>query len=217
MPSAKVLEQKKQLVAELAEKMKNASSGVLVDYKGINVADDTALRAEMRKNGVDYKVIKNTLIRFAAKEAGLEGLDEFLEGTTALAISADDVIAPAKVVNEFAKKNEDIYNIKAGFMDGKVVSVEEIKALADLPSRDVLLGRLVGSLQGPIFGLALVLKAIAEKVEKEGPVDASAPTAEAPAEEAAPAEAPAEEAPVAEAPAEEAPAAEAPAAEEAAE
>lgn len=188
MPSAKVLEQKKQLVAELAEKMKNASSGVLVDYKGINVADDTALRAEMRKNGVDYKVIKNTLIRFAAKEAGLEGLDEFLEGTTALAISADDVIAPAKVVNEFAKKNEDIYNIKAGFMDGKVVSVEEIKALANLPSRDVLLGRLVGSLQGPIFGLALVLKAIAEKVEKEGPVDASAPAAEAPAEEAAAAE-----------------------------
>lgn len=213
MPSAKVLEQKKQLVAELAEKMKNASSGVLVDYKGINVADDTALRAEMRKNGVDYKVIKNTLIRFAAKEAGLEGLDEFLEGTTALAISADDVIAPAKVVNEFAKKNEDIYNIKAGFMDGKVVSVEEIKALANLPSRDVLLGRLVGSLQGPIFGLALVLKAIAEKVEKEGPVDASAPAAEAPAEEAA---APAEEAPVAEAAAE-APAEEAPAAEEAAE
>lgn len=197
MPSAKVLEQKKQVVAELAEKMKNASSGVLVDYKGINVADDTQLRAEMRKNNVDYKVIKNTLIRFAAKEAGLEGLDGVLEGTTALAMSADDVIAPAKVVAEFAKKNENIYNIKAGFMDGKVVSVEEIMEIANLPSKETLLGRVVGGLQSPIFGLALVLKAIAEKIEKEGPIDFSAPAAEATDEEAAPAvaeEAPAEEA-----------------------
>ncbi len=200
MPSAKVLEQKKQVVAELAEKMKNASSGVLVDYKGINVADDTQLRAEMRKNNVDYKVIKNTLIRFAAKEAGLEGLDSVLEGTTALAMSADDVIAPAKVVAEFAKKNENIYNIKAGFMDGKVVSVEEIMEIANLPSKETLLGRVVGGLQSPIFGLALVLKAIAEKIEKEGPIDFSAPAAEAAAEEAAPAVA--EEAP-AEAPVEE--------------
>ena len=174
MPSAKVLEQKKQVVAELAEKMKNASSGVLVDYKGINVADDTQLRAEMRKNNVDYKVIKNTLIRFAAKEAGLEGLDDVLEGTTALAMSADDVIAPAKVVAEFAKKNEDIYNIKAGFMDGKVVSVEEIMEIANLPSKEILLGRLVGGLQGPIFGLALVLKAIAEKNGEAAPADAPA-------------------------------------------
>ncbi len=193
MPSAKVLEQKKQVVAELAEKMKNASCGVLVDYKGITVADDTALRADMRKNNVDYKVIKNTLIRFAAKEAGIEGLDEVLEGTTALAMSSEDVIAPAKAVADFAKKNENIYNIKAGFMDGKVISVEEIMALANLPSKEVLLGRLVGGLQGPIFGLALVLKAIAEKIEKEGPIEASA-TAEAPAEEAAPAEVPAAEA-----------------------
>ncbi len=192
MPSAKVLEQKKQLVAELAEQMKNASSGVLVDYKGINVADDTQLRAEMRKNNVDYRVIKNTLIRFAAKEAGLEGLDSVLEGTTALAISADDVIAPAKVVAQFAKKNADIYNIKAGFMDGKVVGVEEIMEIANLPSKEVLLGRLVGGLQGPIFGLALVLKAIAEKKEQEGDAPAvaeeAAPAAEeAPAEETAPA------------------------------
>ena len=204
MPSAKVLEEKKQLVAELAEQMKAASSGVLVDYKGINVEDDTKLRAEMRKNNVDYRVIKNTLIRFAAKEAGLEGLDDVLNGTTALAISADDVIAPAKVVAEYAKKDENIYNIKAGFIEGKVVSVEEIMQLANLPSKEILLGRLVGGLQGPIFGLALVLKAIADK-KAEG-----APEAE---------EAPAEAAPVAEeaaAPAEEAPATEeAPAAEEA--
>ncbi len=185
MPSAKVLEQKKQLVAELAEKMKNASCGVLVDYKGINVADDTTLRAEMRKNNVDYRVIKNTLIRFAAKEAGIEGLDGVLEGTTALAISADDVIAPAKVVAEYAKKNENFYNIKAGFIDGKVVSIEEIMELANLPSKEVLLGRLVGSLKSPIFGLALVLKAIADKggeaapAEEVAPVEEAAPVAEA--------------------------------------
>ena len=189
MPSAKVLEQKKQLVAELAEQMKNASSGVLGDYKGINVADDTQLRAEMRKNNVDYKVVKNTLIRFAAKEAGLEGLDGVLEGTTALAISADDVVAPAKVVAQFAKKNADIYNIKAGFMDGKVVSVEEVMEIANLPSKEVLLGRLVGGLQGPIFGLALVLKAIAEKDGEAAPADAPAAAEEAaPAVEEAPAE-----------------------------
>ena len=204
MPSAKVLEEKKQLVAELAEQMKAASSGVLVDYKGINVEDDTKLRADMRKNNVDYRVIKNTLIRFAAKEAGLEGLNDVLNGTTALAISADDVIAPAKVVAEYAKKDENIYNIKAGFIEGKVVSVEEIMQLANLPSKEILLGRLVGGLQGPIFGLALVLKAIADKKAEGAPEEA--------------AEAPAEAAPVAEeaaVPAEEAPATEeAPAAEE---
>lgn len=184
MPSAKVLEQKKQIVAELAEKMKNASTGVLVDYKGITVADDTQLRAEMRKNNVDYRVIKNTLIRFAAKEAGIEGLDGVLEGTTALAMSADDVIAPAKVVAEYAKKNDAIYNIKAGFMDGKVVSVEEIMEIANLPSKEVLLGRLVGSLQGPIFGLALALKAIADKGGAEGAAEAAPEAAEeAPAAE----------------------------------
>ena len=192
------------MVAELAEQMKAASSGVLVDYKGINVEDDTKLRADMRKNNVDYRVIKNTLIRFAAKEAGLEGLDDVLNGTTALAISADDVIAPAKVVAEYAKKDENIYNIKAGFIEGKVVSVEEIMQLANLPSKEILLGRLVGGLQGPIFGLALVLKAIADKKAEGAPEEA--------------AEAPAEAAPVAEeaaAPAPEAPATEeAPAAEE---
>ena len=196
MPSAKILEQKEKLVSELAEKMKNASSGVLVDYKGINVEDDTKLRADMRKNNVDYKVIKNTLIRFAAKEAGLEGLDAVLEGTTALAISADDVIAPAKVVAEYAKKDENIYNIKAGFIDGKVVSVEEIMQIANLPSKEILLGRLVGGLQGPIFGLALVLKAIADKKAEGAPEAEAAPAEAAPvAEEAA---APAEEAPAAE-------------------
>ena len=187
MPSAKVLEEKKRVVAELVEKMKNASSGVLVDYKGISVADDTKLRAEMRKSNVEYKVIKNTLIRFAAKEAGLEGLCDVLEGTTAIAISADDVIAPAKIVAEYAKKSDDVYNIKAGFMDGKVIGIDEIKSLAALPSKEVLLGKLVGSLQSPIFGLALVLKAIAEKKGEAAPAEAESADVAAPAEESAPA------------------------------
>ena len=166
MPSAKILEAKKQIVAELAEKMKNASSGVLVDYKGITVADDTKLRAEMRKNNVDYSVIKNTLIRFAAKEVGLEGLDSVLEGTTALAISAEDLVAPAKIVAEYAKKNEAIFNIKAGFMDGKVISLDEIKALSTIPSREGLLTMLAGGLIGTVRDLSIALNLYSEQKEE---------------------------------------------------
>ncbi len=174
MPNAKVLEEKKAIVAQLAEKMKSAASGVLVDYKGITVEDDTKLRAEMREKNVEYTVIKNTLIRFAAKEAGLEGLDEVLHGTTAIAISMDDAVAPAKLISEYAKKNEKIYNIKAGFVEGKVVDAAGVKALADLPSREVLIAKMLGSMQSPISGfvnvlngnirgLAVALNAIAEK------------------------------------------------------
>lgn len=174
VPNAKVLEQKKQIVAELAEKMKTASSGVLVDYKGINVEDDTKLRAEMRKNNVEYAVIKNSLIRFAAKEVGFDALDEVLHGTTAIAISMTDPVAPAKIIAEYAKKDEKVFNIKAGFVDGKVVGVDEVKSLAELPSREVLVAKMLGSLQSPITGfvnvlngnlrgLAVALNAIAEQ------------------------------------------------------
>lgn len=159
VPNAKVLEQKKTIVAELAEKMKNASSGVLVDYKGINVADDTKLRAEMRKNNVEYSVIKNTLIRFAAKEVGFDALDEVLSGTTAVAISMTDPVAPAKIIADYAKKNEKIFNIKAGFVDGKVLDANEVKALAELPSREVLIAKMLGSMQSPITGFVRVLNA----------------------------------------------------------
>ena len=163
MPNAKVLEEKKAIVANLAEKMKTASSGVLVDYKGINVEDDTKLRAEMRKNGVEYSVIKNNLIRFAAKEAGFDELDEVLHGTTAIAISMDDMIAPAKIVAEYAKKNDEIFNIKAGFAEGRVISIDEIKQLATIPSREVLIAKMLGSLLSPLTSLAIALNAIAEK------------------------------------------------------
>lgn len=167
MPNAKVLEQKKAIVADLAEKMRNASSGVLVDYKGINVEDDTKLRAEMRKNNVEYTVIKNNLIRFAAKEVGFDALDEVLHGTTAIAISMDDVIAPAKIIAEYAKKDEKIFNIKAGFVEGKVLNEAEVKQLAATPSREVLLAKMLGSLKGPITSLAIALNAIVEKKQQE--------------------------------------------------
>ena len=122
MPNAKVLEAKKAVVAELTEKLQNAASGVLVDYKGITVAEDTALRNELRKNEVEYAVVKNTLTRFAVEGAGLSELSESLNGTTSLAISHNDPIAPMRVINKFAKQfNGAKFTIKAGFMDGKIL------------------------------------------------------------------------------------------------
>lgn len=159
MPNAKVLSEKQAIVAELTEKLQNSAGGVLVDYRGVTVAEDTALRAEMRKNGVDYAVVKNTLTRFAVKNVGLDKLESVLEGTTSLAISADPVAA-AKVVAEFSKKmNGQKFLIKAGFVDGKVIDVEGVKALAELPSKEVLLSMLLSAMQGPVRGLAVSLDA----------------------------------------------------------
>ncbi len=208
MPNAKVLSEKKAVVAALEEKLKSAASGVLVDYKGITVAEDTELREELRKNGVDYGVVKNTLVRFALDDAGLNELDEVLHGTTALAVSAEDPIAPMRVINKFSKKfNGEKFIIKAGFMDGKVLPINDIMALADLPSKEVLLAQMMGTMLAPITKLAIVIKAIAENggASAAAPAAAEASAEPAPAAEAAPA---AEEAP-AEAPAaEETPAAE---------
>ena len=164
MPNATVLEAKKAIVAELTEKLQNAASGVLVDYKGITVAEDTALRAELRKNDVEYAVVKNTLTRFAAQNAGLGELSDCLNGTTSLAICQNDPIAPMRVINKFAKKfNGDKFVIKAGFMDGKILPLNEIAALAELPSKEVLQAQVLGTMLAPITSLAIVLKAIAEK------------------------------------------------------
>ena len=164
MPNATVLESKKAVVAELTEKLQKAASGVLVDYKGITVAEDTALRAELRKNGVEYAVVKNTLTRFAAQNAGLGELSDSLNGTTSLAICEEDPIAPMRVINKFAKQfNGEKFIIKAGFMDGKILPLNEIAALADLPSKEVLQAQVLGTMLAPITSLAIVLKAIAEK------------------------------------------------------
>lgn len=197
MPSANVLEQKKQIVAELIEKLKSAQAGVVVDYRGLTVEEDTNLRRKLREAGVEYKVVKNTLTRFAAKEVGLEGIDEQLNGPTSIAISADDPVAPAKIISEFAKDNESL-KIKAGFLDGNVISLDEINTLAKTPSRDTLIAQIMGSLNAPVSDLVRTLQALVDNgvepseinIAKEEAAEESAPAAEeaAPAaEEAAPA------------------------------
>ena len=176
MPNAKVLSEKQAIVADLTNKLQNAAAGVLVDYKGITVAEDTALRAELRKNNVEYAVVKNTLLRFAVNSCGMNELDGLLNGTTSLAICQDDPVAPARVINDFAKKIDGRFEIKGGFMDGKVMPLDEVLALANIPPLPVLQAQVLGTMLAPISGLACVLKQIAEKQ--------GAP-AEAPAEEAA--------------------------------
>ena len=210
MPSEKILAEKQQAVAELAEQMQKAAAGVLVDYRGLTVEEDTKLRGEFRKAGVRYTVVKNTLTRFAAKQIGFDDLDAVLNGPTSLALSFEDAVAPAKIIADFAKDHEAL-EIKAGFLDGKVISIDEINTLAKTPSKDVLIAKIMGSLNSPISSLARLLDAIANNEEGLEPAALAAKNAgDAPAEEAAaPAEAPVEAAPEAEAaPAEEASAAE---------
>lgn len=204
MPSAKVLESKKQIVADMIEKLKTAQAGVLVDYCGLTVEEDTDLRNKLRAAGVEYKVVKNTLTRFAAKEVGFDELDAVLNGPTSLAVSYDDPVAPAKVIADFAKDNEKL-EIKSGFLDGKVISLEEINQLAKTPSKDVLIAKIMGSLNSPISALTRTLQAIVDNGVELSEIEA--PKKEEAAEETAPAE---NEAPTASeaAPAEEAPAAE---------
>ena len=178
MPNAKVLAQKKAVVEELTDKIRKSTAGVLVDYKGINVEEDTALRRECRENGVHYAVIKNTLLRFAFNNTGLSDLDGLLNGTTSLALS-DDPVTPARIMADYAKKLDGKFEIKGGFMDGAPVSLDTINALAAIPPLPILRAQALGTMLAPITGLAVVLKQIAEK---KG----------APAEDAAPAEAAAE-------------------------
>lgn len=197
MPSQKILDEKKQIVSALSEQLKTAVSGVFVDYCGLTVEQDTKLRNKLREAGVEYKVVKNTLTRFAAKEVGFDELDPILNGPTSLAISMTDEVAPAKVIADFAKDNEQL-EIKAGFLDGKVLALEEIKKLAATPNRETLLAKMLGSMNAPISNLVRTLQALVDngvepadiKVEK-----AEEASAEAPAEAA---EAPAESAPAAE-------------------
>ena len=159
MPNAKVLSEKQAIVASLTEKLQGAAAGVIVDYKGITVAEDTELRAECRKNDVEYAVVKNTLLRFAFNNVGLNELDDQLNGTTSLAIAAD----PARVMADYAKKLKDKFEIKGGFMDGKVVDMATVNALAAIPALPVLQAQVLGTMLAPISGLACVLKQIAEK------------------------------------------------------
>ena len=190
MPSTVVLEKKKAQVEALAERIKGSVAGVVVDYNGINVEDDTKLRKELREAGVEYTVVKNSILKRAADAAGLEGMDPVLEGTTAIATSAEDYVASARVLQKYADAN-DFFNVKAGYLDGEVIEISKIEALAKLPSREVLLATVCSVFNAPIAAFARAVQAIVDK----GGVDACESEK---ADEAA-AEAPAEEAPAAEA------------------
>lgn len=164
---SKVLEAKQAVVTEIADKMKASASMVVVDYRGLNVAQATELRKQLREAGVEFKVYKNSMARRAAEASGLEGLNEHLTGPNAIAFSTEDVIAPARIINNFAKANEAL-EIKAGVIEGAIASVEEVKALATLPSREGLLSMLLSVLQAPMRNFALVTKAVADQKEEQG-------------------------------------------------
>ena len=164
MASEKIINQKKEEVASLAAKMKEAKIILLTDYRGINVADVTGLRAELRKSNSEYRVIKNNITKRALAEAGIEGLEEKLVGPTAVVMSSEDYLEPAKAIYKFSKDNE-FYEIKGGVIEGKVMTAEEIITLAKLPSRETLLSMLAGALLGNISKLAVALNEV--KAQKE--------------------------------------------------
>ena len=156
------VELKQPIVQEISEQIKDAQSVVLVDYRGLTVEQDTRLRKQLREAGVTYKVYKNTLIRRAAEGTDFAALDPHLEGPTAIAVSKEDATAPARILAEFAKKADKL-EIKAGIVEGTYYDAKGMQAIAMIPSREVLLGRLFGSMQSPIANLARVLNQIAEK------------------------------------------------------
>ena len=170
MPNAKVLEEKKAIVASIAEKLQNSVAGVVVDYTGTSVADDTALRKELREAGVDYFVVKNTLLARAIEGTDLEGMKEVLEGTTAIAISKEDYVCAARILCKFADAHEN-FKVKTGYLDGKVIDTATIESLAKLPSREVLLATVLGAFQAPIAAFARAVQAI---VDKDGEGEATA-------------------------------------------
>lgn len=169
MPSAQVLESKKAKVEAITEQLKNAAAGVIVDYKGITVEQDTKLRKELREAGVKYYVEKNSMLRFALHNVGIDGLDSVLEGTTAIALSDDDQTAPARILGKYIEGADEksTFSMKAGFIGTELYDAQGVLALSKIPSRDVLLSQLVGSLQGPMQKLAAILKAVEEKNSEE--------------------------------------------------
>ncbi len=170
MPNAKVLEQKQKLVAELSEKLSAAVTGVIVNYEGITVADDTVLRKELRENGVDYFVVKNSLLERAVDGTDLDEIKSVLAGTTAIALSNEDYTAAARILCKFAE-GHDNFTVKSGFLDGKVVDIDTIESLAKLPTKDVLLATVLGAFQAPIAAFARAVQAI---VDKDGSEEAAA-------------------------------------------
>ena len=162
MPSNVILEKKQGMVAELVGKLQNAVSGVLVNYQGITVEDDTKMRKALREAGVEYTVIKNSITGRACEQVGYGDMKAHLEGMNAIAVSYDDPIAPAKILKKYADKIET-FELRAGFLDGAVVDAATVEALADIPPKEVLIGKLLGSIQSPLYGLACGLQAIIDK------------------------------------------------------
>ena len=173
MPNAKVLESKKAIVETLSDRIGKATAVVFVDYKGITVAQDTELRNKFREAGVEYSVVKNTLTRLAANKVGFNEFDEVLNGTTSMATTTDDPIAPARIVSEFAKKNKNALKIKGGIVEGKVQTVDALNAFGELPSKNALVAQVLGTFLAPISSLAFVLDQIRQ--QKAGPAPAEAP------------------------------------------
>ncbi len=172
MPSNTILAQKQQIVADLAEQLKASSAGVLVNYQGITVDDDTKMRKALREAGVKYMVVKNSLTGRACEEAGFGDMKQYLSGMTAIAIGSEDPIAPAKVLKEYAEKVES-FSILAGYLDGKVIDVKTVEALADIPSKEVLIAKFLGSIKSPLYGFAYALQAVIDKNnETEAPAEA---------------------------------------------
>lgn len=168
MPSKSILEQKQAKVADLAEKLKNSPAGVVVNYQGITVENDTKMRKALREAGVTYMVVKNSLTGRACEEVGLGDMKQYLSGMTAIAISENDPIAPAKVIKEYAEKVES-FQILAGYLDGAVVDKDTVIALADIPSKEVLIAKFLGSIKSPVYGLAYALQAVVDKNGGEAP------------------------------------------------
>lgn len=178
MPSAKILEGKQAVVAELTEKIKAAKSGVIVNYQGITVEADTELRTALRKAGVEYKVYKNSITGRACDAAGYGDIKAYLEGMTAIALSNEDEVAPAKIMKEYADKIQT-FDIKGGFIDGSVVNADAVKALADVPAKPILVGKMLGTMMSPVSKLAICLQQIIDKQSEGGaPAAEAAPAAE---------------------------------------
>ncbi|KKO51392.1 50S ribosomal protein L10 [Paenibacillus sp. DMB20] len=165
MANAKVIQSKQEAVDVVTSKLRGSATTVIADYRGLNVAQVTELRKQLREAGIEFSVLKNTLLRRATAAAELTELDEVLTGPTAVAFSTEDVVAPAKILNDFAKKN-DALKLKGAVVEGRVIGVDEIKALAELPSREGLLSMLLSVLQAPVRNFALAVKAVAEKEEQ---------------------------------------------------
>ena len=167
MPSEKILSQKKAYVEELAGKLKNSVAGVIVDYKGISVADDTKLRRELREAGVEYTVVKNTMLRLAVKGTAYEGLTEYFKGDTAIALSPEDPAAAARILCKYAEGDKSKrFTVKGGFCDGQLLDANGVKSLSTMPNREGLLSMLAGSLSGIIGGLAVAVQGIVDKQEE---------------------------------------------------